>query len=484
MFIKHAFFWSTNHTDIRLHASILKLPVSRKPAARNLGQSRHGARHACQSLTQGMFCRVAVVFLPALFIIFYQAGTSTVSLKSLETIDDAVSKPTMTFGPLPLKPEEKIVQVPHGQDQMALTAKDQNYKDLPATSTTSPTQPFQLPRYERAITLVHVGKSGGLTMRRATSLTCRLSPKRLNTTQKMESCLQHFSIDKSVLAHDVKYYLHMYAYKPAEIHNSTSFLFLLRNPVDRVISSFRYSHPQNCESLLVYNATIQPWSCRTIEYAKKRRYATHQLYTVCFPSAAMEEFAQNVLSPFPQGDTSHHFVRTNIARQFIQGHWEDSPAPHMKYNYEHYRNITISSYPNKEVLGVRTKNQWEDIKALDIAMGGRGIFSREGHQETHGSENYIPSPLTTSAYHKLCCVLEHEIGIFADILNRVINLNATVKQEMMDDVRHKCGLGTQSWDMWRRQCQERLAADILELEPFLMANNSKRRNLMVELHGS
>jgi Sulfotransferase family len=405
---------------------------------------------------------ISMVFVPAVFVMFYQVSLFSQMLWREE--EAALDGPPLPL-PLPV---------------LVLPLQEQGGKLLESsiTWTTEAAPLVGLPLIDRSITLVHVGKAGGSSIRAATSLPCRKSPKKWNTPERVEYCLSATLDKDNVLAHSIHYYCHMSQCHASDLHNSTSFLFLLRNPVDRVISNLRYAHPQNCLEL---NGTVIMTSqkaCNNKKRLKEQGHPAHELFTICFPSAAMEEFAQNVLTPFPLGNqTHHHFVKTNmtleqqqqcrwIARQFVQGHWEETVGPHMIYNYEYYRNISIGAHPQREMFGVRTEYVWEDMKALDIAMGGNGGFGgREGRKQSHGSESYLPSPLTPEAYHKLCCVLEREIRTYGEIVNQVINLNHTVKQEMMDDVRQKCSVGAITWDRWSVQCQERLEADRMELEP-------------------
>lgn len=136
-------------------------------------------------------------------------------------------------------------------------------------------------------------------------------------------------------------------------------------------------------------------------------------------------------------------------------------------------------FPDKEVFGVRTENELEDIKALDRLLGGNGNL-RENTEVSHGSETYIPSPLSASAYQKLCCVLELEIEIYEDLLMRVINLDDKAKKEAMDKVKEKCGVTT-PWPQWRHSCRRSLKKDLKLLRPSLVVNETKypRKNNLV-----
>mgnify|MGYP005841851269 CR=1 FL=1 len=150
-------------------------------------------------------------------------------------------------------------------------------------------------------------------------------------------------------------------------------------------------------------------------------------------------------------------------------------APHLHYNYEYYASKSIWKYPDKEVFGIRTEHEWEDMVELDKRMGGTGNFSNEGKSISHGSEKYHPSPVSTEAYQKLCCVLEQEIEIYMDIMDRVDNLNEEQKQEGIEKLRVKCQVDV-SWAKWRNGCRKRLEEDRKQLEVYAKVAAAKAKN--------
>ena len=94
------------------------------------------------------------------------------------------------------------------------------------------------------------------------------------------------------------------------------------------------------------------------------------------------------------------------------------------------------------------------------SIGGTGKFNFQGKLVSHGSESYLPSPLTTEAYQKLCCVLHQEIANYQELLQRVQNLNDTAKEDCMAKVRESCGIDpSESLEDWRVKCQARIERD-------------------------
>ena len=313
------------------------------------------------------------------------------------------------------------------------------------------------------------------TLRTSTALSCILF--HANNAVKQEECLQKkFPEEKNTdnkLAYQTRVYFHIWGYRENEITNATSFLVMLRNPVDRVMSSYKYSHPENCND----NTRMHlPWGCEVAKDKKWNQTETHpayELYRKCFPYASrLEDFAQATMSPW---NPIKHFMETNmtmkdrwncrkVARSALQGHTKGNTHPHMRYNYEYYARKSIWKFPGKEVFGIRTEHEWNDMVQLDKLLGGTGNFTNEAKSVSHGSEKYIPAPVSESAYHKLCCVLEREIEIYMDLLDSVENLSKQQKQESIDSVREKCGIADLSWTHWRMQCRSTIEADTLTLE--------------------
>lgn len=344
---------------------------------------------------------------------------------------------------------------------------------------------------ERRIALIHVGKSGGLTLRRTTGLNCHLGGYLKKTEEERQQCVDDRYDESKVLARQVCYYFHMFLKRPNDLKEATSFLFVFRNPVDRLISSFRYSHPVNCKETTFLRGQPEPWGCQNLKKIHLPNSPEYRIYNTCFPNGEVELFAQSTMSPFPGDGAYSESTTTNnsnlteseavaeeakvettesapkraascrtLANNLARGLGPRLPGPHMYYNYEYYFNHTILTYPEKEVLGIRTEYEWEDIKALDLAIGGTGKFKREGKAISHGSEHYEPAPITEQAYHKLCCVLHDEIVLYFDILKRAVNLNETAKDDAIDTVFRKCGIHEkESLNAWQQDCHDHLEQD-------------------------
>jgi hypothetical protein len=84
----------------------------------------------------------------------------------------------------------------------------------------------------------------------------------------------------------------------------------------------------------------------------------------------------------------------------VRGLPKDNQAamPHMQFNYWYYGEETFLKYPNKEVIVA--EYEWEDSLHLDRWLGGKGIRKDGRYEVTHGSTDYVPSPLSQQSYQR------------------------------------------------------------------------------------
>ncbi|CAB9504911.1 expressed unknown protein [Seminavis robusta] len=331
---------------------------------------------------------------------------------------------------------------------------------------------------ERIITFVHVGKAGGMSLRNKLSLTCRLPLDHDRTQNEIRRCIDKKHRNKrDLLGRQTQYYFHMWSYRQSYFRQSTSFLFVLRSPVDRVLSAYRYAHIQNCHhDRSVYKGSQLPLGClladRLNKAGNKQKGPTGVFFKFCFPYAAAEEFAQSVMSPW-KADPTHPntTVPSSLATKSRREQMDcrkkargaasgtfNTGSFHLEYNYRYYASSTAYAFPDKEVLAIRTENEWEDIQHLaNNYLGGNTTFDNT-KAVSHGSEKHHPSPITQEAYRKLCCVLEEEIEIYLDLLDRAQNLSEGAKKETDWNLREKCGVKL-GWIEWRRRCKIKLQRD-------------------------
>jgi hypothetical protein len=313
-------------------------------------------------------------------------------------------------------------------------------------------------RPNRTIALVHIGKAGGLTLRAKTSLKCRL-PRNQATEEYVRQCLiEAFGTtdtQENPLALQTIYYAHMNSMPQTEMADATSWLLALRNPVDRVISAYKYSHPAACQGVeLLLNSTkgctnyflLQPTTQKKGRQSLRYEQQLTKLFVTCFPQPDMEPFVQSALS----AKDDEHNDCAGLARDYIVGKGHLFPVPHLSYNYRHYQSKVLDMYSEggKEWFGIRTEHLAEDFDNLNRQLGGKVTEDTSKRQPaiklTHGSEKFRgTSKLSAESYQSLCCLLQDEVSIYRDMVRRIWNLDDMEKFETIHSLAQKCGmLGT------------------------------------------
>ena len=103
-------------------------------------------------------------------------------------------------------------------------------------------QSLSTARTEKLI-FVHVGKAAGETIQWRIKLSCKLRKSKF----LKDECIRIFVGEESHLSKATIGYIHCDKLRPREsIHNATTFMFSLRNPVHRIVSWYQYMHPNNC----------------------------------------------------------------------------------------------------------------------------------------------------------------------------------------------------------------------------------------------
>ena len=336
--------------------------------------------------------------------------------------------------------------------------------------------------HNRSIILIHVGKAGGSSLRTNSFLRPGCLPllKKGRETissdkERMEwdNCFLLYNKGQKISMFTEKRVFHMFDKNATEMKHATTFLVTLRNPVDRLISAFRFSHPANCLRSEDYPGERVPpnrgcaiknndakWGQPDQNKTGNNAYI---LFLKCYPSAAMEDLAQDVMKPWRThvNDTAAFHGMTEAEQSMCRDMAQDLLVgklrllvPHMRYNYDYYATHSIRKFPRKEYFGIRTENEWEDFVMVDRMIGGSGLYEKMHKPRTHGSQYYQPSPLSKEAYQKLCCVMRDEFQVYFEFFDAAKNLNENDKEEKEQTIRDRCGIPeTSSWETWRAMCK-------------------------------
>jgi len=280
------------------------------------------------------------------------------------------------------------------------------------------------PRNYSNILFVHVGKAGGETVKNILRFGCESRANR----EKRNSCLKN--LPGSQLSDTVKGYLHVNNINPSKAARSAqAYLYNLRHPLDRTISWYYYSSPGSCSNK-------QGQACSTAQHIRgfPNGWAAN-FFQTCFPRF------EDLVRAFNHSHSNPNC--TLWGQSTLAG--RETEAGHVWFNIRRYANRTVAVYPDKDVLVVRTERMWDDLKELDIYLGGKGVFGElEGLRVTHGSErwNSTRPTLTDAEARLLCCRLRDEMAVYRDLVGRAINLKDNAKEDTLNGAVKRCGAST------------------------------------------
>merc|ERR1712176_281068 len=223
---------------------------------------------------------------------------------------------------------------------------------------------------DREIIYLHVGKTGGTTLDKIFRSNCEY----YQGGRKRKICFNELPQHESVLSHLTKYTVHVrwnqklinYADNVA-----TSYLFTVRNPIDRAISAFNMDNLNNMDQ------------AKNMPKTEPIMYLKNIFYTQCFPT--IEDLASVLSDQVNYGKTksfearnityySKGFVKkfgkncNELGRNTLDGAGHVVQNVHLHHNYEFYAKHSFMRHPEKEVLVIRTERMWEDAANLNMAL--------------------------------------------------------------------------------------------------------------------
>ncbi len=337
---------------------------------------------------------------------------------------------------------------------------------------------------DRTILYLHVGKTGGITLEdilRSNCLWRKIEQNRNACFNKLHfATLQRstngttkvtFGPDESVLSHLTKMTMHMFVDKefaPFAKHNATSFLFTVRNPIDRAVSAFNMNHILN-----------QPVGRPSIVNARS------MFYTKCFPT--IEDLAIVLTNQLKHDETKFiempdknnpNVNRTincyDLGRDVLGGRKVNLFNEHLQKNYKFYTDFTSTKYPEKEVLVIRTEHLWDDAEELNLALTDSLVKDGAVYKMTHTDPESSSTSTSTSAFGKkkghvfdhnsgkrpvrsglsqegkkiVCCHLSTENHLFEGLVRRAANLDEMEKEIYLDDLYNDCGISKLERKEW------------------------------------
>eukprot|EP00956_Cyclotella_meneghiniana_P039386 scaffold170964_cov126-Cyclotella_meneghiniana.AAC.1 len=205
--------------------------------------------------------------------------------------------------------------------------------------------------------------------------------------------------------------------------DSAYFVFVVRNPLERMISAFNYDNPS------------KDWEKFRREYGEKHYNFRKKLYMDC-PFTTFDELAQRGLSS--HGDATD--VCRLRAAAAIDG--TEHFGCHFYFNYQfHLEAITQDA----TIMTIRTEHLIEDWNTVEYKLGGEEMLL--GPNQTvlaHNNANnasgdklkYLSAESKTLICEKLC----NEIQTYKKILRKSINLSEEQVMESIKELNESCPL--------------------------------------------
>ena len=281
---------------------------------------------------------------------------------------------------------------------------------------------------EPRIAFMHVGKTGGLTLRtKVLYFGCEVIKKK----EVKQTCLEEMNesgVEESNLS---KYTRGLYHFQARfgenryKIHGgATDVLFSIREPVARAISWYGYHSPNSYNEVALRSRYIAKKDPNSFE---------GRFFYDCFRSEA--EMTQALVPGYTYNTTRTKNVTD--CQFLLRDVFEDISMKygHLSAGYRYY--LRMSKLTGKEekhrkrrVLSIRTEFLWKDIETIDILLGGSGDFGNlEGKSVTHGSEKRAKAEISQESTIYLCCALLPEFAAYREIVERSANLDAQEKLE-------------------------------------------------------
>jgi uncharacterized protein YoaH (UPF0181 family) len=296
-------------------------------------------------------------------------------------------------------------------------------------------QQQQVPRRHR-IMFVHIGKTGGETIRNLLPVACQMRQNKKHLRKCAKRFQMNLALNSTPLSQQTIGTIHCHLTIPKDaLKKATTLIVSVRNPIDRVISWYRYIHPGNCnrrvdaESAACHAKTEMEGNLKKMDWSRR--------FFDCFDS--LEEMGKSLM-PTQTTNCSLLAKRTVLGKA-------SKLSGHMRFNYEYYWNRTMVKHPTLESMVVRTESLWTDIDRIQellwLESGGDNDFHHDHPRldHTHGSEGHKRADsISGPSLQWLCCILTREIQIYAEWIRRATNLEDAAKQQTLLDVAKRCGV--------------------------------------------
>lgn len=258
---------------------------------------------------------------------------------------------------------------------------------------------------DKQVCFVHVGKAGGST------IGCSLGFS-LHCSKNGQV------IPNSFLPVLTTHTFHRGVYDCQD--DAAFFLFVVRDPLARIMSAFNYDRPQEDEDV-----------------SGKHLFHTKEFYLDC-PFWTLEEVAQNGL--LNRNGTTSKTCRKR-AKAAIIG--TEQYIPHWFFNYQYYREFIPT---DAKILVIRNEHIVEDYNGIERMLGGRDDVMNPSllpENNVHG-KNATDLYLSDESKRVLCKTICNEILFYKQTLRSAANLRNKDVQLSLEELEAICPEEAQS----------------------------------------
>ena len=297
------------------------------------------------------------------------------------------------------------------------------------------------------VMLVHVGKAGGESIKSVLRIGCE---SKMNKHRRKE-CFDR--LPSSILSEKiVQSYFHCYKMYPKNaLSVSDGLLFVLRHPLERLKSWYRYVHPKNCPKGA---STLSSPSCGSKAITREKPNGTVARFFHCFPD--IQDLANSLSQSNECSTLGWDTILGNIPR-------EEATFAHATANIRHYVKETVGwpdqslSRTTQKILVLRTEELWKDFNRLEERYGGQHNKKLKQDTEfhfTHGSERFssIGRQLNLTGTHSLCCALKEEVKAFLFLIKKAENLSPEEKYDSVQYIHSACDFSSEQ--PFEKVCQD------------------------------
>ena len=365
---------------------------------------------------------------------------------------------------------------------------------------------------------IHIGRGGAKTIKRAIQvdkarqwLDCRM-----NTTDpdiiEADPC-RPFQPNQPRLPQRI--YAHFHIHNPSFtriqrewLKNHTNLLLVtVRNPIDRLVSAFRYVSVGIslvlCRKnyLMVRYLSLSPGILLFLTLFLHARQHYHEFFEksatnlpgvkkfyACFPTPQAMAEALDPRRSTNTNDNTNEPQKISTSSQdadcrkfglvLVTGQNPDSPMNQIARNYAYYANSVWNRETQQQqqqqqqhVAVIRTEHLWSDLTRFEVYLGGNeSTYGNVPHvQLTQGSEHSaMHMEFTADAATALCCIVPNELQVYQAFVAAAVNLQSSDVRESLTALHNTCrgaaasipmttsGLVNWDWMEWAtRDCQSK-----------------------------